>query len=62
VNIGLVEKIGSVYALTTFGSLVYENHLKTMEKVISNYWQIRTIDVLKTRNDFPSDQKENIIN
>ena len=62
VNIGLVEKIGSVYTITTFGSLVYENHLKTMEKVISNYWQIKTIDVLRTRNDFPPDQKENIIN
>lgn len=62
VNIGLVEKIDSVYTLTTFGSLVYENHLKTMEKVISNYWQIKTIDALRTRNDFPPDQKENIIN
>jgi hypothetical protein len=59
---GLLEKLQSEYKLTTFGSLVYENHLKTMEKLIPNYWQIKSIDVLKSREDFPLDQKENIVN
>jgi len=58
---GLVEKRKSIYNLTTFGLLVYENHFKTMEKVIPNYWQIKSIDVLRTRNDFPPEQKEKII-
>ena len=62
VEMGLVEKRKSVYNLTAFGLLVYENHFKTMEKVIPNYWQIKSIDVLRTRNDFPLEQKENIIN
>ncbi len=41
VDIGLIEKQHSVYKLSTFGSLVYENHLKTMDKIIPNYWQIK---------------------
>ena len=62
VEMGLIEKQDSIYKLTTFGMLVYENHFKTMEKVIPNYWQIKSIDVLRTRNDFPLAQKENLIN
>jgi hypothetical protein len=62
VEMGLMEKLQSEYKLTTFGLLVYENHFKTMEKVIPNYWQIKSIDVLRTRNDFPLAQHENIMN
>lgn len=61
VDTGLIEKQESLYKLTTFGSLVYENHFKTMEKIVPNYWQIKSIDVLKSRNDFPLEKKENII-
>ncbi len=61
VDMGLIEKQNSVYKLTTFGSLIYENNLKTMEKIIPNYWQMKSIDVLKARNDFPVEQKEKII-
>jgi len=61
VEMGLVEKRKAIYNLTAFGLLVYENHFKTMKKVIPNYWQIKSIDVLKTRNDFPLEQKEKII-
>ena len=38
VDMGLIEKNQSIYKLTSFGSLVYENHLKTMDKIIPNYW------------------------
>jgi predicted transcriptional regulator len=61
VEMGIIEKQESVYKLTSFGSIVYENNLRTMDKIIPNYWQIKSIDVLRTRNDFPDDQKENII-
>ncbi|HEY7111229.1 MAG TPA: hypothetical protein VH415_17510 [Nitrososphaeraceae archaeon] len=61
VEMGLIEKQESVYKLTSFGSIVYENNLRTMDKIIPNYWQIKSIDVLRSRNDFPDDQKENII-
>ena len=61
VDIGLIEKQGPIYKLTSFGSIVYENHLKTMDKIIPNYWQIKSFDILKSRNDFPIEEKERII-
>jgi predicted transcriptional regulator len=62
VDMGFMEKHQSVYKLTSFGSIVYENHLKTMDKIIPNYWQVKSIDVLKSRPDFPPEQKEKIMN
>jgi hypothetical protein len=62
VDIGLIEKQHRTYKLTSFGSIVYENHVKTMDKIIPNYWQIKSFDILKNRNDFPVEQKEKIIN
>src|SRR6476660_4335109 len=62
VNTGLIEKRQSIYKLTSFGSIVYENHLKTLDKIIPNYWQIKSFDILKSRNDFSIEQKEKIIN
>jgi predicted transcriptional regulator len=62
VDTGLIEKRQSIYKLTSFGSIVYENHLKTMDKIIPNYWQIKSFDILKSRNDFPVEQKERITN
>jgi hypothetical protein len=61
VDMGFIEKHNSVYKLTSFGTIVYENHLKTMEKIVPNYWQIKSIDVLKSRDDFPIEQQEKII-
>lgn len=61
VDTGFIEKQNSVYKLTSFGTIVYD-HLKTMEKIVPNYWQIKSIDVLKSRPDFPADQKEKIMN
>lgn len=62
VDLGLIEKHQSIYKLTSFGSIVYENHLKTLDKIVPNYWQIKSIDVLKSRDDFPPEQKEKIMN
>lgn len=61
IEMGLIQKTESIYKLTTFGSLVYENHFKAMDKIIPNYWQMKSIDVLKGRDDFPLEKKENII-
>ena len=52
VDIGLIEKQHRIYKLTSFGTIVYENHAKTMDKIIPNYWQIKSFDILKSRNDF----------
>jgi predicted transcriptional regulator len=56
VDIGLIEKRQSIYKLTSFGSIVYENHVKTMHKIIPTYWQIKSFDILKSRDDFPIDR------
>jgi len=61
VDMGFMEKHQSVYKLTTFGTIVHD-HLKTMERILPNYWQIKSIDVLKSRHDFPPEQKEKIMN
>jgi predicted transcriptional regulator len=60
-DLGLVEKRQSVYRTTTFGSLVYNGHIKTLENILANYWNLKAVDVLKSRQDFPSEQKEKVI-
>ncbi|NWG38107.1 hypothetical protein [Nitrososphaera sp.] len=59
---GLVEKRNMFYRTTTFGSLVYNSHIKTMDSILTNYWSLKAIDVLKVREDFPSHQKEAVMN
>jgi DNA-binding HxlR family transcriptional regulator len=58
---GMIEKRDSFYRTTTFGSLIYNAHVRTLEKTLSNLWQLRAIDLLKARKDFPSYQKEMVI-
>jgi hypothetical protein len=61
-NTGLVEKReDAYYRTTTLGSLVYNGHVKTLEDALTNFWQLKAIDILKKREDFPSDRKESII-
>ena len=58
---GLIEKRDTFYRTTTLGSLIYNAHVKTLEEALANFWQLKAIDVLKTRKDFPSSQKEIVI-
>jgi DNA-binding HxlR family transcriptional regulator len=61
-NTGLVEKReDAYYRTTTLGSLVYNGHVKTLEDALTNIWQLKAIDILKTRQDFPADRRESII-
>jgi hypothetical protein len=61
-NTGLVEKReDAYYRTTTLGSLVYNGHVKTLEDALTNFWQLKAIDILKTREDFPAGRKESII-
>ena len=59
---GLIQKQqqqdGSFYRTTSLGSLVYNSHIKTLEEALANYWQLKSIDILKSRKDFPAEQKE----
>jgi hypothetical protein len=60
-DMGFIEKRNSVYRTTTFGSLVYNGHIKTLEDILANYWNLKAVDVLKSRQDFPLNQKEKVI-
>lgn len=59
---GLIEKRDNIYITTTFGSLVCNSHVKTLEEMLANYWSLRAVDVLKTREDFPLHQRDSVIN
>jgi DNA-binding transcriptional ArsR family regulator len=59
---GLVEKRDTFYKTTTFGSLVFNSHVKTLDEILTNFWSLKAIDVLKAREDFPAHQKEAVIN
>jgi predicted transcriptional regulator len=60
-DVGLIEKRNAMYRTSTFGSLVYNSHVKTLEEMLGNYWQLKAVDVLKARADFPVQQKEKVI-
>lgn len=59
---GLIEKRDNIYITTTFGSLICNSHVKTLEEMLANYWSLKAVDVLKSRQDFPLQQKESVIN
>lgn len=59
---GFIEKRDSTYRTTTFGSLIVNGHIKTLDEILNNYWNLKAVDVLKAREDFPLHQKEAVIN
>ncbi len=60
-DLGLIEKRDSFYRTTTFGSLIYNGHIRTLEQILDNYWNLKAVDVLRSRQDFPVDHKEKVI-
>src|SRR5690606_9515083 len=58
---GLIEKRNSTYRTTTFGSLLYNGQIRTLEEILPNYWNLKAVDLLKSREDFPAHQKEKVI-
>jgi predicted transcriptional regulator len=60
-DLGVIEKRNSVYKTTTFGSLIYNGQIKALEDIIANYWNLKAVDVLKSRQDFPLPEKEKLI-
>lgn len=60
-NMGIIEKRNSVYKTTTFGSLIYNGQIKALENIIANYWNLKAVDVLKAKQDFPLREKEKLI-
>jgi predicted transcriptional regulator len=60
-DIGIIEKRNSVYRTTTLGSLIYNGQIKALENILANYWNLKAVDVLKSRQDFPLPEKEKLI-
>ena len=60
-DIGIIEKRNSVYRTTTFGSIIYNGQIKALEDIMANYWNLKAVDVLKSRQDFPLHEKEKLI-
>ena len=60
-DLGIIEKRNSVYKTTTFGSLIYNGQVKALEDIMANYWNLKAVDVLKSRQDFPFPEKEKLI-
>jgi hypothetical protein len=58
---GLIEKREAFYRTTTLGSLIYNGHIKTLDDALLNFWQLKAIDLLKARKDFPLHQKETVV-
>jgi hypothetical protein len=51
-----------MYRTTSLGSIIYNGHIETMEQALSNFWELKAIDILKTNPNFPPVQKDAIIN
>src|SRR5918994_114658 len=60
-DMGFIEKRNSVYRTTTLGSLIYNGQIKALEDILANYWNLKAVDVLKSRQDFPLPEKEKLI-
>jgi hypothetical protein len=60
-DMGIIEKRNSMYRTTTFGSLIYNGQIKALENIIANYWNLKAVDVLKAKQDFPLREKEKLI-
>jgi predicted transcriptional regulator len=60
-DMGIIEKRNSVYRTTSFGSLIYNGQIKALEDIIANYWNLKAVDILKSREDFPLGEKEKLI-
>ncbi len=61
-DLGFIDKHDGFYRTTTFGSLVCNGYVSTMEQVLNNFWNLKAVDILKARKDFPLHQKESVIN
>jgi hypothetical protein len=62
IKVGLIKKINGKYTLTAFGKVIYYKALITMENATSSYWELKAIDSLEMSNDFPAEERKNVIN
>jgi hypothetical protein len=58
-NAGLKRRNGK-YTLTTFGKVIYDISLATIENAVNNYWKHKAIDSLEMSNDLPAEERKKI--
>lgn len=61
VNLGLVQKKQGVYTLTTLGTVVQNIQLKPLEELVDNYWKLQAIEMLKSANKIPEEERNRLI-
>lgn len=59
-NAGLLERKNKKYFVTSFGKLIYQAQLK-VAKAASNYWKLKVIDAIKSYNEIPNTEYEDVI-
>lgn len=61
VKLGLVQKKQGVYTLTTLGTVVQNIQLKPLEELVDNYWKLQAIEMLKSANKIPEEERNRLI-
>lgn len=61
VKAGLVKRRAGRFYLTSFGSIIYEVQLK-LSKAVDNYWKLKLIEGMNTKNDLPQTERRRLIN
>ena len=60
-NLGLIKRVEGRYALTTFGSVVYETQLR-LAVAVNNRWKLKAFDALILMNTIPVSERSQVMN
>ena len=60
-NLGLIKRVEGRYALTTFGSVVYEAQLR-LAVAVNNRWKLKAFDALYSENTIPVSERSQVMN
>ena len=60
-NLGLIKRVEGRYALTTFGSVVYEAQLR-LAVAVNNRWKLKAFDTLYSENTIPVSERSQVMN
>src|SRR3982751_690775 len=59
-NAGLIKRKNGKHALTTFGKVIYDMALRTIENTVRNYWKLKAIDSLEMSKDLSAEERKKI--
>lgn len=58
---GIIEKRNLTYRTTTFGSLLYNGHIKTLEEILPNYWNLKASTCSSRGRTFRCSRKKRLL-